>query len=277
MPTNAAESFVAFDLETTGLAVAEDRIIEIGAVRFDGAGAVVATFESMVNPFRMSSPAAQAVHGIDPALLAAAPPAEAILPSFVSFLGDPDTTIVLAHHSASDSGFLGRELVRAGMALPRHYVVDTLAWARRRWPEFGNHRLDSLARRFGFDLAEAHRALADSHRVRQIYRELVKDDPLPDRPPLAYPIHDGAGSAPVPRGWSEVAEVMARAGSIQIEYAGGTRGPEPRVVSPEQFAHRGGVAYLVARCHLDGRWKDFQVDRIHRFSITDALVATRSN
>ena len=256
--------FVAFDLEATGLSPAADRIVEIGAVRFDPRGQILATFEHLVNPRQPSQAAAQSLHGICADLLAAAEPAEIVLPQFVAFLGDPRSTTLLAHNAAFDAGFLGRELIRAGLLLPDHFVVDTLAWSRRRWPRIGSHKLDVLARRLGFEETTAHRALVDSLRVRTVTQALLAEEPAAgtEHPPLAYPIFDGAGQPPIPRGWSRVAEAITRDEVVRIEYLGGTRGSTPREITPKGFAQRGGVAYLVAVCHVDQKLKEFQVDRV---------------
>ena len=264
---NQGAEFVAFDLETTGLSPLVDRIVEIGAVRFDASGRVRATFERLVNPLRASGAVARSVHGISDETLALAETAEVVLPDFVRFLGDPETTTLLAHHAAFDAGFLGRELVRLGLPIPEHSVIDTLAWARRRWPDFGSHKLANLAKRLGLEPAPAHRGLADSDRVRGVFLALRLDESetgrdKPEPPPLAYPIFDGAGPPPIPQGWRNVAEAIDRDEVVQIEYDGGTRGPQPRDISPKRFAHRGGVAYLVAVCHLDSKLKEFQIDRV---------------
>ena len=263
MIVHPSAEFVAFDLETTGLSPQVDRVIEIGAVRFLGSGEVVATFERLVNPLQPSGAAALSVHKISDEALSQAETAESVLPDFVAFLGDPKTTTLLAHHSAFDAGFLGRELVRAGMALPEHDVIDTLAWARRKWPNYGSHKLEALAKRLGPDPAQTHRALVDSDRVRRVFLALVVGEEGQDEPaPLAYPIFDGAGPPPIPKGWHNVAEAIGRDEVVRIEYAGGTRGLNPRDISPKRFAHRGGVAYLVAVCHLDRKVKEFQIDRV---------------
>src|SRR3954451_23227128 len=74
-----ARSYVALDLETTGLLAETDRIVEVGAVRFDAAGRELARFERLVNPGRAMSPTAEAVHGLSDADLADAPPAREVL------------------------------------------------------------------------------------------------------------------------------------------------------------------------------------------------------
>ncbi len=266
-PGGAGPEYVAFDLETTGLSPASDRIVEIGAERFRPDGTVVDVFERLVNPLRPSSPTARAVHGIADETLAGAETADRILPDFLRFLGDPATTTLLAHNASFDAGFLGRELTRIGLAMPGHEVVDTLALARRRWPDLGSHKLGTLAARLRLDVAGSHRALADSTRVRGLWLAL-QEAGEPDEPdPLAYPIFDGERPMPAPRGWAEVARAIERDEVLRIEYGGGTRGPAPREVSPRGFSTRGGVAYLLARCHLDDKEKQFRLDRVRHFAI----------
>ncbi len=260
--------FVAFDLETTGLSPASDRIVEIGAVRFDGSGRELGVFERLVNPLRPSGASARAVHGISDEELAGAETAAVVLPEFVAFLGDPARATLLAHNASFDAGFLGRELARLGLPMPGHAVVDTLALARRRWPSLGTHKLGALASRLDLDPSGPHRALADARRVRGLWlaiepgagAEAVEE-------PLAYPIFDNRGPLPAPLGWSEVAAAIDRDGVVRIEYAGGTRGLAPRDVSPLRFATRGGVAFLVALCHLDDREKEFRLDRVRRHEV----------
>src|SRR5437016_982840 len=99
--------WVAFDLETTGLVAEIDRVVEIGAVRFDVNGRERGRFECLVNPERPMSPAAQAIHGISDADLKDAAPARAVLPRFLEFLGEPATIVLIAHNAAFDAGFLG--------------------------------------------------------------------------------------------------------------------------------------------------------------------------
>lgn len=269
-------TYVAFDLEATGLSAAADRIIEVGAVRFGGDGRVLAEYERLVNPLRPSGDAARRVHGIADEELGRARPAPEVLPGFVDFLGDPAATTLLAHNAAFDAGLLGAELARAGLPLPAHAVIDTLAWSRRRWPGPGGHRLDALARRAGDVEAVAHRALADARRVRAVFLALQEGwSTADDRAPLAYPIYDGAGPPPVPRGWEAVAAAIdAGAGAVvRIEYEGGTRGPAPRDVTPIRFAVRGGQAYLVAYCHLGGRDKEYVLDRCRSWHVVAATAA----
>ena len=238
--TDRAE-YVAFDLETTGLSAETDRIVEIGAVRFDAEGAVLGEFQRLVNPLRPSGPQARAVHGISDAELALAETAEVVLPEFLGFLGDPAVTTLLAHNASFDAGFLGRE----------------------------------LARRLGLDPDGPHRALADARRVRGLWLALQAEGDEAEaelQEPLAYPIFDANAPWPAPRGWQGVEEAIGLDRVVLIEYVGGTRGPTPRRITPRRFANRGGVAYLVALCHLDLKEKEFRLDRVRRFEVVDASL-----
>ena len=267
--------YVAFDLETTGLSALNDRIVEVGAVRFDASGQVLDEFERLVNPLRPSCPTARAVHGIADSELALAETAEVVLPEFVEFLGDPARTSLMAHNASFDAGFLGRELARLGRAMPLHSVIDTLALARRKWPRIGSHRLDFLAKRLGLNPHGPHRALADSRRVRGLWLAIESDSGAETGSeqgwlPLAYPIFDAQSPMPPPTGWGWVEDAIGLDQMVRIEYTGGTRGPAPRAISPRRFSNRGGVAYLVALCHIDGKEKEFRLDRVKSHAIVGA-------
>lgn len=270
--TNAAQAapplFVAFDLETTGLFPQTDRVVELGAIRFDATGRELGRFESLLDPRRPMSPSAQAIHGLSDADLRGAPTAESVLPAFLDWLGPPGAARLLAHNAFFDAGFLGRELSRAGLPLPGHEIIDTLALARAAWPESPDHRLDSLCARLGLDGSDAHRALADSRRVRGLW--LAATARLADLPPLVcYRFFDPGADDPAPAGWESLGEAIARGRRVRIEYTGGTRGDRPREISPRRFTHRGGIAYVVAHCHADGYEKSFRLDRVRRFEVLD--------
>jgi DNA polymerase III subunit epsilon len=259
--------YVALDLETTGLIAGTDRIVEIGAVRFLADGLEIGRFQRLVNPQRPMSPAAYAVHGLSDLDLADAAPAHEILPEFLSFLGDPGTTALLAHNAAFDAGFLGRELSLAGLLAPSHSLFDTLALARRRLPQLASHRLDNLARVMRLDSAGAHRALADSLRVKAVWLRLGGASEA-ENTLVSYRMFDPKDSEPTPEGWEPLMNAAAQRIVVRIEYDGGTRGATPRLITPRRFVQRGGAAYLVAFCHLDFFEKSFRLDRIRCVEIT---------
>jgi DNA polymerase III subunit epsilon len=261
-------TWIALDFETTGLSPHEDRIVEIGAVRFDASGRELATFNQLVNPLRRSSPRARAVHGITDEELSTAATAAVVLPDFLDFLGDPSETTLLAHNAGFDAAFLGAELARISLAMPLNGIVDTLALARRCLPNLSSHRLDGLARHLGLDPFGPHRALADSRRVMGLWLALGGESGLPmERPPAIYPIYDPAGPLPAPHGWDRLSEAVARGWTVRVIYEGGTRGDVPREITPRRFVNRGGIAYVASFCHIDAKEKDFRLDRVRSYEV----------
>ena len=276
--TSDGRTWIALDLETTGLSPRDDRIIEVGAIRFDADGREVAVFERLVNPLRRSHPRAQAIHGIDPVELDRAPTADLVLPDFLEFLGEPGATVLLAHNAGFDAAFLGAELARLGRAMPGHGVVDTLALARRGLPHLPSHRLDGLARHLDLDPHGPHRALADSRRVMGLWLALGGEAGLLGKaPPAVYPIYDPSGPPPAPRGWERIAEAARLGWPIRLIYEGGTRGDAPREITPRRFAYRGGVGYVVATCHIDAKEKEFRLDRIRDYELLAPSVVDGSS
>jgi DNA polymerase III epsilon subunit family exonuclease len=271
----AVGQYVAFDLETTGLVAETDRVVEVGAIRFDATGQELGRFECLVNPERRMAPAAQAIHGISDADLVGAPTGKAVFPAFLDFLGDPAETTLLAHNASFDARFLAWECARAGLSVAVTSVVDTLALARRRCPELRCHRLDALARQFNLDPNGPHRALADSRRVKGLW--LALDGAcVPAAELIAYPIVRASATEIVPIGWDTVADAIARGLALCIEYDGGTRRLTPRVVTPRAFLNRGGVPYLVAYCHVDSFEKTFRLDRVQRYEVVCTQQGMRS-
>src|SRR5262249_26617157 len=153
-------------------------VVEIGAIRFDIDGRERGCYQRLVNPCRPMPRAAQAIHGLSDADLAGAPRAADLLPDLLTFLGDQQSTILLAHTAGFDPGFLGTELAIGGLSAPCYEVVDTLAPARKRWPEAPAHRLDALAAALGLVLDDSHRALADCRRVKGLWLALI-GGPIP--------------------------------------------------------------------------------------------------
>lgn len=254
--------FVAFDLETTGLAARLDRIVEIGAVRFTRQGDVLGHFSQLVNPGCPMPAGAQAVHGISDADLACAPFTRDVLPDLLAFLGNSRTTLLIAHNASFDAGFLGRELCRAGHALPDHRICDTLALARRRrFPALRNHRLETLAEFFRLDLGRLHRALGDAFLVKDLWLRL-EGHLAPLEMLVSYPIRDPQRAAIPPLGWETLDQAIVAGATVRIEYDGGSRGSAPRCITPLRFLQKGGETYIVAICHLDLHEKSFRLDRI---------------
>ncbi|MFP5309378.1 MAG: DEDD exonuclease domain-containing protein [Actinomycetes bacterium] len=164
-------TFVVLDLETTGLRAGEDRITEVGAVKVRR-GEVLGELHTLVHPGRGIPPAITAVTGITDAMVAGAPPIEAVLPTLLEFLRD---TALVAHNARFDVGFLDAELTRRGYGRLTNPVVDTARLARRVLrDEVRDCRLSTLARHLRARTSPEHRALLDARATVDVLHGLLE-------------------------------------------------------------------------------------------------------
>ena len=160
-----ASTYVALDLETTGLEPNTDAIIEVGAVKFDPKGVVQETFSTLVNPGRPVPYRIQMLTGIAPEEVAEAPPMDAVAPRLQQFIaGQP---IV----GQNVLGFDLRFLAAAGLS-HGPVVYDTHELGVLLLPLLGEYSLSALARHFDIPMPSHHRALADAQATREVFLAL---------------------------------------------------------------------------------------------------------
>ena len=169
--------FVAFDIETTGMSARNDRIVEIGAVRFRADGSEIGEFQCLIHPGRAIPYAVTRIHGITDQMVRDAPREADVLPEFLRFLGDTRQTILMAHNASFDVGFLETAIRRAKLEQPGHDVLDTVIFARRRYAGLPSYSLGALARSLGIVNARAHRGLSDAMALKDLFRRLIERPP----------------------------------------------------------------------------------------------------
>ncbi len=155
---------VALDLETTGLDIQTDAIIEVGIVRIKE-GKIIDTFSTMVNPESPIPEHITHITGIHHNDVLNAPTIRQILPKIAAFIGDSP---VIAHNISLDMGFL-RD--RYGI-LKRNIQLDTYDLASILLPTAPRYNLNSLTQQVGIKLENAHRALDDARAAALLYWEL---------------------------------------------------------------------------------------------------------
>ncbi len=168
------ECYIAFDVETTGLDRYFDRIVELGAVRYEK-GVAVASFNTLVNPGRFIPYEATAVNHITNAMLATAPREQEAYAELTAFLGDAleGKTLFCAHNAKFDMDFLGNALDRLGYSAELNYV-DTLGLSRKLIPGLMDYRQDTVAHSMGIYNRQAHRATTDAEVCGQILWRLIQ-------------------------------------------------------------------------------------------------------
>ncbi len=160
------DNYVVFDLETTGVSPAKDKIIEISAIRVRDR-MPVEEFSSLVNPECLIPPGASRVNHITNDMVAAAPGIQEILPDFLDFIGND---ILVGHNIyAFDLKFIYKESRLIYQRIPGNDFVDTLSYARRKLPQLAHHRLGDLANYYGINPEGAHRALYDCRMNQQVF------------------------------------------------------------------------------------------------------------
>ena len=149
--------FVVFDLETTGLSAASERITQIAAVRLKD-GEVIDSFTALVNPGKPIPPKVVELTGISDALVANEPFIDGVLPEFLKYIGDD---ILVAHNATFDASFLRAACAYCGYERDFTYM-DTLELSRALLPNQSKHNLKAVADALGVGDFRHHRADADS-------------------------------------------------------------------------------------------------------------------
>ena len=154
--------FIAIDTETTGLSPVNDRIVEIGAVKFVD-GIPQNTFSSLVNPGIKISPAASRVNHITNEMIESAKREEEAFSDFIKFLGDGASggIILCAHNASFDFGFLENTFKRLNTSITIKYI-DTLSFCKSKIVGLNNYKQSTLEDYFSIVNDESHRALSDA-------------------------------------------------------------------------------------------------------------------
>ncbi len=158
----SSQRFAVVDVETSGLSLRRDNVLQVGVVIVDGTGTVLDRWSSLLAPrrrwwFRVGP---TSLHGIRRRDVRAAPAAVAVL---TELAGRLDGARFVAHNAEFDLAFLRKAARRVGVQLQFTDPLCTLLLSRQLDPgRTMSHRLGDLCERCGVVLVRPHNALADA-------------------------------------------------------------------------------------------------------------------
>jgi DNA polymerase III epsilon subunit family exonuclease len=170
--TDAKRELVVVDVETTGTDPKMADLLEIGAVKIKGTK-VVDHWSTFVNPGRPI--VGNQMHGITDKDVKGAPSPKDAAAQLLKFVGDAK---VVGHNVGFDLGFIEAAAGDGFRFAPGSYL-DTLVIAREGYPGAESYKLPDLARFFGIELTQSHRALPDAEATASLLLWFAND--LPSR------------------------------------------------------------------------------------------------
>ncbi len=163
------DTYVVFDIETTGFSNEKNKIIEFGAVKVEH-GQITERFSSYVNPHEPIPFRIEQLTGINDSMVADAPDIEEVLPKFLEFCGG---AVLVAHNADFDIGFVRAFAKRLELPFDPTYL-DTVALARVLLPHLAKYKLDNVAKALGVSLEHHHRAVDDAGATAEIFVKFIE-------------------------------------------------------------------------------------------------------
>lgn len=157
---------IALDLETTGLHVEQDTILEVAAVKFQGS-TILDRMETLISPGRPIPYRVQRLTGITPEKINGAPRFETIARQLQNFISNYP---IVGHSIPFDVGFLRRR----GLA-QQNPLIDTFELATVLLPSLSSYNLGHVALSLGLQVLEGrHRAMVDTLLAMDVFLALHK-------------------------------------------------------------------------------------------------------
>ncbi len=258
-------TFVAFDIETTGLKPVFDRIVEIGSVKFRGER-VLETFGGLVDPQIPIPAETTRVHGITDQMVKGKPVIDQVLSDFVAFIGD---AVPVAHNSSFDVSFIAYDLSRLHLTASSLPILDTCSLSRSLFPGLPSHSLENLAKWFYIHFKTSHRAVADAKICMKIFKECIlklgdpKKVPLKKIIPYNGPLfYFNYGAVLFEEPYRLIGEAFQSNTNVDIVYQKASGETTVRRITPLSVGTIRNGIIIEAFCHLRQEKRSFRLDRI---------------
>ncbi|WP_434305863.1 3'-5' exonuclease [Clostridium botulinum] len=171
------ENVVVFDVESTGINIIEDEIVQIAGIKINNKGEVIESFQRFLIP-KKSVGDSYLVHGFsDQFLEENGENKKVVLKDFLKFIKD---TVIVGHNVTFDISILNSELERLSLekaSFKTYY--DTLDIARRFYPSLTNHKLETLSKLFNTETKSSHDAMDDILATKDVLMAMLKEKVKP--------------------------------------------------------------------------------------------------
>ena len=265
-----APIFVAVDTEFATVS-GPPHVIEVAGVRFQD-GEALDHFTRLICPEVPIDAEASDIHGIEDEDLRDADDTATVLQAFTDWVG---TDPIFAHDVRSDAWALGFEYARHRLTPPSSMLFDSLALARKAFPDLEDHRLATVAEHLELETEGMHRALFDATLTWQVVeaavaglggwsagshakllelagsrQTLAKAAPIrPNRRPSIVRSLEGASQ---------------RGESVRLLYGSAGASPAALPVKPRWVYQVQKKGYLEAECLSSGLLKTYRLDRVQK-------------
>lgn len=162
-------TFICFDIETTGLSAARDKITEIGAVKVEN-GVIIDTFSTFANPEMPIPQKITQLTGITDDMVKDAPSQSEAVGAFLEFAGD---NVLVAHNAPFDTSFIAKACEDMGREY-NYTSIDTVAISRAILTDIKNCKLDTVAKFLRLGDFNHHRATDDAEMLARIFINLCQ-------------------------------------------------------------------------------------------------------
>ena len=157
-------TYIAIDLETTGLSPKLDKILEIGALKIVD-GQIVDRLQMFVDPGRQIPERITVLTGITQDMVEGAVSQEEAIRRTVEFCGSEP---LLGHNILFDYSFLKQAAVNIKLPFD-HKGIDTLKIARKFLAEAPSRKLECLCEHYHIETEQHHRAVDDAMSAKCLY------------------------------------------------------------------------------------------------------------
>lgn len=162
--------YIAIDLETTGIRLSKDKIIEVGLLKVKDSQ-IIDTFSCVINPDMPVDDKILELTKISENELDNAKRIYEVINHIVDFCED---YVLLGHNTIFDYSFVKKEANRAGLEFEKR-GIDTYKLCKKVLPDNVRKNLTDACGYFGIERKNSHRAFSDAYYTHVLFQEIMKN------------------------------------------------------------------------------------------------------